>query len=508
MNYQKPPFTKENEPNRKLSWYELKEMLFQAIKKQFRYVSPPVKSQIKRLSPAQLESVLDILPQFSDSQYLETHLTEVLSKPTPARNRDRFNPPGPFPERQFNREITPPVQLPQLDEGVEETELKEAESEPFPSRVVDAPVEFQSASEPAEDSVAFSPEPPVQPPPVPEPAESYQPYPQRQPVRPVAPPSRMAPPPPPPPPPSGVTRSAVPIVIEGTQLELVLEIDRFSDEKQKRGVRFSFSMDETQFLVAQLLTHRQHIHPLEPRVAEAIRSYFNEAEQVLQGALQGAQKPAVAQPAAAPQPVEVSAPAPEVEPLVEVSPEPVPQPDPVQVDEPAALPVVEAAPPAASSVSEADEPQPGKRHRRTNEELSAAGIAVSKRTRLTSEKIDLDSLKFDPRMASILSIDQARQLNIAPVSFLENSTDVLVLFVEPEGKVRIYTYFNRAANRAALAALVGIRPDKREQVKIRTFRVSQDFLNQFLDGAATAEPIAEPVKPKRGRPAGSKNKPA
>ncbi|HMZ82351.1 MAG TPA: hypothetical protein PLL06_21815, partial [Acidobacteriota bacterium] len=500
------PFTKENEPNRKLSWYELKEMLFQAIKKQFRYVSPPVKSQIKRLSPAQLESVLDILPQFSDSQYLETHLTEVLSKPTPARNRDRFNPPGPLPERQFNREITPPAQLPQSDEGVEETELKEAESEPFPTRVVDGPVEFQSASEPVDDSVAFIPEP-VQSLPVPEPAESYQPYTQRQPVRPVAPPSRMTPPPPPPPP-SGVMRSAVPIVIEGKQLELVLEIDRFSDEKQKRGVRFSFSMDETQFLVAQLLTHRQHIHPLEPRVAEAIRSYFNEAEQALQGALQGVQKPAVAQPAAVPQPVEVSAPAPQVEPLVEVSPEPVPQPDPVQVDEPVTSSVVDAEPPAASAAPEADEPQTGKRHRRTNEELSAAGIAVSKRTRLTSEKIDLDSLKFDPRMASILSIDQARQLNIAPVSFLENSTDVLVLFVEPEGKVRIYTYFNRAANRAALAALVGIRPEKREQVKIRTFRVSQDFLNQFLDGAATAEPIADPAKPKRGRPAGSKNKPA
>lgn len=504
MNYQKPPFTKENEPNRKLSWYELKEMLFQAIKKQFRYVSPPVKSQIKRLSPAQLESVLDILPQFSDSQYLETHLTEVLSKPTPARNRDRFNPPGPLPERQFNREVPPPAQFSQIDEGLEDTEPKEVESEPFPTRVVDTPVEFQSASEPVEDSVAFVPEP-AQTLPVPEPAESYQPYPQRQPVKPVAPPSRPVYQPPPP---SGVMRSAVPIVIEGKQLELVLEIDRFSDEKQKRGVRFSFSMDETQFLVAQLLTHRQHIHPLEPRVAEAIRSYFNEAEQVLQGALQGAQKSATAQPAS-PQAVEVSAPVPQVEPPVEVSPEPVLQADPVQADEPVASSVVEAEPPAAAgSAPEADEPQTGKRHRRTNEELSAAGIAVSKRTRLTSEKIDLDSLKFDPRMASILSIDQARQLNIAPVSFLENSTDVLVLFVEPEGKVRIYTYFNRAANRAALAALVGIRPEKREQVKIRTFRVSQDFLNHFLDVAATAEPIFEPAKPKRGRPAGSKNKPA
>ncbi|MBI4748219.1 MAG: hypothetical protein HY774_06995 [Acidobacteria bacterium] len=473
-----------------MSWYELKEMLFQAVKKQFRYVSQPVKSQIKRLSPAQLESVLDILPQFSDLQYLETHLTEVLSKPTPARSRDRYTQLGPPPERQFNREFTPPPPIPQTEEVFEDSEPQELDVEPPPpARIVDEPAEVPVANEP-EESRSMGSEP-VYSSRQPEVPEFHQPPVQRQYFKPSPPASRPSAPAPPP---SGVVRATVPLSIEGTQLELVLEYDRFSDDKRNRGVRFSFTMDESQFLIAQLLTHRQHIQPLEPRVAEAIRSYFNEAEQVLQGAILGGQ----AAPAA-PQRVEAKIEHPPV--VAAPTPESAPAP-------PVVEPVTDGQ--ASSSISDSDlmEGQAGKRHRRTNEELAAAGIAVGKRTRLTSEKIDLDSLQFDPRLASILSIDQARHLNIAPVSFLDNSTDLLVLFVEPEGKVRIYTFFNRAANRAAVAALVGIRPEKRDQVKIRTFRVSQDFMNQFLDMAATTEGSDEPSKPKRGRPAGSKNKPA
>ena len=504
MNYQKPPFTKENEPNRKLSWYELKEQLFQAVKKQFRYVSQSVKSQIKRLSPAQLESVLDILPQFSDLQYLETHLTEVLSKPTPARSRDRYTQSGPPPERQFNREFTPPPPIPQAEEVFEDSESQELDAEPPPARVVDEPIEVPVANGPEEPGVMVSE--PVYAYRQLEVAEFHQPPVQRQYFKPSAPPPRPSSPAPPP---SGVVRATVPLLIEGAQLELVLEYDRFSDDKQKRGVRFLFTMDESQFLVAQLLTHRQHIQPLEPRVAEAIRSYFDEAEQVLQDAVQSVQAAPATVPAA-PQKVEEKrdySPAP-VESPAEAAPPPEPTPAPPPAPPAVVEAVIDADEPSSSSNPEPAEAQAGKRHRRTNEELAAAGIAAGKRTRLTSERIDLDSLKFDPRLASILSLDQAQHLNIAPVSFLDDSTDLLVLFVEPEGKVRIYTYFNRAANRAALAALVGIRPEKRDQVKIRTFRVSQDFLNQFLEKVAKAEPINEPSKPKRGRPTGSKNKTA
>jgi hypothetical protein len=115
-------------------------------------------------------------------------------------------------------------------------------------------------------------------------------------------------------------------------------------------------------------------------------------------------------------------------------------------------------------------------------------------------------------MAAILSFDEARELNIAAVGFIPNSTDVLTLFVEPEGKVRIYTFFNRVTNRAALAALIGIPAKDREKVKIRTLRVPQEFLDEFLANGATvvvptskSTPIViteesdDPSKPSRRR---------
>ena len=486
MNYKKPPFPKDQDPNRQMTWYDLKELLFQAIKKQFRYVSPLIKNQLKKLSPPQLESVLDILPQFSELQYLETHLAELSQKPEPDTDKDRFRQRPPSPERQINREFRPAPAFQRPEPSVEiarNPDTPGLKIEPGQERIIDTPSVLRADIEP---EVSVSPvtvpvQPPVQPPPVSHPMVTRQPLPAPPPVMPPSPITA--------PPVSatyaGVVRTTIPVLVGETQIDLVFEYDRFADRENHRGVRFLLSLDETQLLVARYLTQRERIQPIEPRVAEAIQSFFGDAAQILNRAVQNL-------PSVSPEPVIPETAAPEPEPSV--SPEPdqpgieaAAHPAPVQLSLPVE-PVTETDEPDfewSTPVSNAPRNPAPKRHRRTNQELAAAGISVEKRTRLTSEKIDLASLKFDPRLVSILEIDQARQLNICPVSFLENSTDLLVLFVEPEGKVRVYTYFNRAANRAALAALVGITPKNREQVKIRTFRVSQDFLDEFLNQAAT-----------------------
>lgn len=466
-----------------MTWYDLKELLFQAIKKQFRYVSPLIKNQLKKLSPPQLESVLDILPQFSELQYLETHLAELSQKPEPDTEKDRFRQRPPSPERHMNREFRPAPAFQRPEPSVEvarNLDTPGLKIEPGQERVIDTPSVPRVDIEP---EVSVSPVTvPVQPPPVSQPVVTRQPLPVPPPVMPPSPITA--------PPVSatyaGVVRTTIPVLVGGTQIDLVFEYDRFADRENHRGVRFLLSLDETQLLVTRYLTQRERIQPIEPRVAEAIQSFFGDAAQILNRAVSNL-------PPVSTEPVTPERTAPEPEPSVAPEPdqpgrEAAAHPAPVQLSLPVG-PVTETDEPDfqwSTTVGSTPPTTPThKRHRRTNEELAAAGIQVEKRTRLTSEKIDLASLKFDPRLASILEIDQARQLNICPVSFLEDSTDLLVLFVEPEGKVRIYTYFNRAANRAALAALVGISPQNREQVKIRTFRVSQDFLDEFLNNAAT-----------------------
>ncbi|MBI4750015.1 MAG: hypothetical protein HY774_16130 [Acidobacteria bacterium] len=508
MNYKKPSFTNESDPNRQPNWYDLKEMLFQAIKKQFRFVPPPVKNHLKKLSPAQLESVLDILPQFSEIQYLETHLTELSQNP-PEYKKDRFRQPAPSFDRQYNREYRPSPVPPKSEPAGEvprRIETPEPKPEPVQERVIDEPVVPKAASEP-EEKISPAPEPapvqPVQPPRVFQPVPPKQPLPAPKPAMTQswvsAPPAASA----------GVVQTTIPVSIEGTQLELVFEYDRFADRENRRGVRFSFSMDETQFLVAQLLTQRERIQPIEPRVAQAIESFFGDAEQVLRGAVQATRQGTAPKPKVTERTGLKTEPALTSDPLspdVKTENTPPSTPTPVQLSLPVGVPDEDDQISLPAPGTQSTDELPRKRHRRTNEELAAAGIPVGKRTRLTSEKIDLDALKFDPRMASILSIDQAEVLNIAPVCFLEDSTDVLVLFVEPEGKVRIYTYFNRVANRAALAALVGISPENREQVKIRTFRVSQEYLNQFLAEAANVLASTDAATPELERPVGAKDR--
>lgn len=488
----------EDAPGRR----ELRRALYQAIKKQFGFVPDPIKIELKRLSPPQLESVIDILPQFASVKYLTTHIQELPQMGGAAVDRGNAreiprsesapqaeNLPGLLePSQPYHPpSYTPPVFA----------ELSEPEVEPVPEPV--AATRFEritddddaAASEPTESVVTTSEPvaagytrlsgspPPIQP--------RHQPYtPTSQPVKPMTNQpnyrsdqySR-----------SDVVRSTLQVTLDTKTIQLVFEFDKYSDGENQRGIRFLLSIDENELIFAQFLAQRNRIEPLEARVAAAIQAYFRDAEKVLSGAV-----------AAQAQPARVVAPAPVAPVSMPAAPAPAPTPMPVVAATPVEIltPVTEPveAEPAEAELTATDSTEPDKprRYRRTNAELEAAGVKVEKRTRLTPQSIDLNTLKFDPRMASILSFDEARELNIAAVGFIPNSTDVLTLFVEPEGKVRIYTFFNRVTNRAALAALIGIPAKDREKVKIRTLRVPQEFLDEFLANGATAVvPTSKPT---------------
>lgn len=493
----------EDAPGRR----ELRRALYQAIKKQFGFVPDPIKIELKRLSPPQLESVIDILPQFASVKYLTTHIQELPqmgitpgdrgTPREPVRSEYAPQPEGFSDSVEIGQTYQPPSHaIPVFAEPAE------PEAEPIQSsfaarfeRITDddtvvasEPVELPLISEPApvSSSRPVVSSPPVQP--------RHQPY---TPLPPATKPmtnqpnyrsdqySR-----------SDVVRSTLQVTLDTKTINLVFEFDKYSDAENQRGIRFLLSIDENELIFAQFLAQRNRIEPLEARVAAAIQAYFRDAEKVLSGAVAAQAQPSPVVESA-PAPVPVSAPP---APVV-VAPIPAPVPVPVPVPVVAATPVEVLSPVADTDETEAESladdqstSEKPRRHRRTNAELQAAGVKVEKRTRLTPQSIDLNTLKFDPRMASILSFDEAKVLNIAAVGFIPNSTDVLTLFVEPEGKVRIYTFFNRVTNRAALAALIGIPSKDREKVKIRTLRVPQEFLDEFLaDGAAAVVPTAKPT---------------
>ncbi|HMV99214.1 MAG TPA: hypothetical protein PLB32_07200 [Acidobacteriota bacterium] len=485
----------EDAPGRR----ELRRALYQAIKKQFGFVPDPIKIELKRLSPPQLESVIDILPQFASVKYLTTHIQELPQMGITPGDRGTPREPvrseyAPQPEGFSDSVETAHAYQPPAHAIPVFAEPAEPEAEPVQSSfaaarferitdddtaVVSEPVELPSSSEPApvSSSRPVVSSPPVQPRPQP-----YTPLPPatksmtNQPHYRSDQYSR-----------SDVVRSTLQVTLDTKTINLVFEFDKYSDAENQRGIRFLLSIDENELIFAQFLAQRNRIEPLEARVAAAIQAYFRDAEKVLSGAVA-----AQAQPSPVVAPAPVSAPAPIVE-----APAPAPIPVPVVAATPVEVltPVTDTddadAEAGTDDLSTSEKPR---RHRRTNAELQAAGVKVEKRTRLTPQSIDLNTLKFDPRMASILSFDEAKALNIAAVGFIPNSTDVLTLFVEPEGKVRIYTFFNRVTNRAALAALIGIPSKDREKVKIRTLRVPQEFLDEFLaDGAAAVVPTAKPT---------------
>ncbi|MBI4748546.1 MAG: hypothetical protein HY774_08645 [Acidobacteria bacterium] len=482
----------EDAPGRR----ELRRALYQAIKKQFGFVPDPIKIELKRLSPPQLESVIDILPQFASVKYLTTHIQELPQMGGAPADRGGSREMGPSesvpqPERLPGSFETSQTYQPPSHPIPVFAELSEPESEPVPEpaaatrfeRITDdddaaasEPTESVTPSEPVAASYTRSP---VLPPPIQPRHQPYTPIPQS--VKPMTNQpnyrsdqySR-----------SDVVRSTLQVTLDTKTIHLVFEFDKYSDAENQRGIRFLLSIDENELIFAQFLAQRNRIEPLEARVAAAIQTYFRDAEKVLSGAVAAQAQPAsVVEPSpVAPVPVPV-APAPTPMPVVAATPVEILTPVPDRV-------TVEAESEKAES-STTDKPR---RYRRTNAELQAAGVKVEKRTRLTPQSIDLNTLKFDPRMAAILSFDEAKELNIAAVGFIPNSTDVLTLFVEPEGKVRIYTFFNRVTNRAALAALIGIPAKDREKVKIRTLRVPQEFLDEFLANGATAVvPTSKPT---------------